>query len=95
MLMTRVTGTWGLVGLKFKHTKTHVPGELLLPDGDKRTPKVFESLKPHQAKELSGIMMRPDGGEADQAKAMLKKVTQWRDSIRSKKIKKMVVCGMS
>ena len=86
---------WHLVD--FKHTsygwdyktKADVPGELILPEGDERTPKVFERLEPHQAKELLGIMIRPDGGEADQARAMLKKARQWRDSIRSKKIKKM------
>jgi hypothetical protein len=83
---------WHLIDFKLKSTKwtyrtiADVPGDLLLPKGDERIPTKIERLEVTKAKELLGIMIRPDGSEKDQVQHLLTKTRKWRDAIRTRRV---------
>ena len=63
-----------------------IPGDLTLPQGDDRTPTPIQRLEVTEAKELLGLMIRPDSNESDQFDSLLAKARKWRDAIRTRKV---------
>ena len=68
--------------------KEKSPGDLTLPQNTPgRERAVIPRLNPHEARELLGVMLQPDGNETSQYKHLLAKAKKWKDAVRSHHIK--------
>ena len=85
---------WYLVDWEWKNkqwqykSKADIPGSLHLNHGTTGEPQVIERLDPHEAREVLGVMVRPDGSEKDEMDLLMKKTEKWCDAICTGRVKK-------
>ena len=84
---------WYLIDWEWKNkqwqyrSKEDNPGSLQLSHGTTGEPQVIERLDPHEAQEVLGVMVQPDGPEDDKKDHLMQKTEKWCDAIRTRQVK--------